>query len=109
MRKLKFPEAFKEIKLNRKLSILEMQKVMKGKEPNHMDDKWIVYFQDSWLYFHRFLTGNCIYKVHIKCQELICEINKVLVNGDSDQYDFDELNELAFFEELFDLFINSKI
>lgn len=74
-----------------------------------MDDKWIVYFQDSWLYFHRFLTGNCIYKIHVMCQELNCEIDKVLVNGDSDQYDFDEHNELTFFEELFDLFINSKI
>jgi hypothetical protein len=108
MRKLKFPETFKEIKFNRKLSTLEMQKVTKGKEPNHMDDKWIVYFQDSWLYFHRFLTGNCIYKVNIICEEPNCEINKVFVNGDSDQYEFNELNEMAFFEEIFDLFIKSN-
>lgn len=109
MRKLKFPEAFNELTLTRKLSPLEMQKVKKGKEPNHMDDKWIVYFKDSWLYFHRFLTGNCIYKVHIICKEFNCEINNLLVNGDADQYDFDELNEVAFFEELFDVFISSKI
>lgn len=26
-----------------------------------MDDKWFIFFEDGWLYFHRSWTGSCIY------------------------------------------------
>ena len=71
MRKLQFPEIFNELRLDRKLNSLELKKVKEGSQPNHMDDKWVIYFEEPWLYFHRFLTGHCIYKIHINCQNSI--------------------------------------
>ena len=28
-----------------------------------MDDKWFVFLENNWLYFHRSWTGACIYQV----------------------------------------------
>jgi len=110
MRKLKFPLDFKELKLNKKLNFFEMQKVKKGKEPIHMDSKWVIYYKESWLYFHRFLTGNCIYKIHIECKDIDCEADRLLINGDPEQYNYEnEHIELKSFNELFELFLESSI
>ena len=109
MRKLKFPEVFIEVKLDRKLNTLELKRVKEGSQPNHMDDKWVIYFQEPWLYFHRLLTGNCIYKIHIDCQGSNCKANKAFVNGDSAQYNFENEHEAEYVLEIFDLFLNAKI
>jgi hypothetical protein len=109
MRKLKFPEVFNELKLNRKLTSLELTKIKEGSQPNHMDDKWVIYFEDPWLYFHRFLTGICFYKVRITCRESNCEIDKVMINGDPELYNFHKQDGMELFLEIFDLFLQGKI
>jgi hypothetical protein len=32
-----------------------------GHVPEDMDDKWFIYFENGWLYFHRSWTGACIF------------------------------------------------
>jgi hypothetical protein len=109
MRKLKFSDAFKEFSIKRSLSDLEMVKVREGKEPEHMDSKWIIYFEDPWLYFHRFLTGICMYKVHIICIDSNYEIDKILINGDPELYKINNEGAEETFIEILNLFLESKI
>ena len=36
-----------------------------GYIPKGGDDKWFIFFEDDWLYFHRSWTGICIYGVQL--------------------------------------------
>ncbi|MDH5630790.1 MAG: hypothetical protein OEY96_11625 [Gammaproteobacteria bacterium] len=46
---------------------LDAEKMMKGFIPEDMDDKWFIYFENRWLYFHRSWTGHCIFKLKLDC------------------------------------------
>jgi len=37
-----------------------------GHIPQDMADKWFVFFEEGWLYFHRSWTGLCIYAVRLE-------------------------------------------
>jgi ADP-ribosylglycohydrolase len=40
-------------------------KLTRGLIPKEMEDKWFIYYEDKWLYFHRSWTGNGIYKAKL--------------------------------------------
>ncbi len=40
-------------------------KLTKGLIPQQMEDKWFIYYEDEWLYFHRSWTGNGMYKAKL--------------------------------------------
>lgn len=40
-------------------------KLSKGLVPQPMEDKWFVYYENEWLYFHRSRTGYGIYKAKL--------------------------------------------
>jgi hypothetical protein len=103
-----FPEVFYTLKANRKLSQAEVEKIRVGSRPEHMDDKWFIYFEDPWLCFHRVPTGRCIWKIHILRSSSDYLVDEILVNGDTEQYNI-KPNELEFSLEILDLFLASKI
>jgi hypothetical protein len=39
----------------------DADKLQLGHIPTSMDDKWFIFYEEGWLYFHRSWTGNCIY------------------------------------------------
>ncbi|MBI5593112.1 MAG: hypothetical protein HY881_21815 [Deltaproteobacteria bacterium] len=39
----------------------EFDRIKRGLIPREMEDKWFVFFEEPWLYFHRSWTGVCIY------------------------------------------------
>jgi hypothetical protein len=39
--------------------------MIQGHIPQDMDDKWFIYFEDGWLYFHRSWTGACVYALRL--------------------------------------------
>ncbi|CAN7570482.1 hypothetical protein [Pararhizobium sp. LjRoot238] len=41
----------------------EGEKLLLGHIPIDMDDKWFIFFEKSWLYFHRSWSGDCIFGV----------------------------------------------
>ena len=43
----------------------EGERLRLGHVPKDMDDKWFIFFEDGWLYFHRSWTGHCIYGVQL--------------------------------------------
>lgn len=104
-----FPDSFFTLELKKELADSEFAKVKEGSLPENQDDRWIIYYDLPWLYFHRSWTRNCIYKIHITNEKASCFIDKVLINGDKNQYKYEESKELDQFLEIFDLFVNSKI
>jgi hypothetical protein len=97
-----------EITPDLKLFLSEDQyiKIKEGLIPEAMEDKWFIYFENDWLYFHRSWTGNGIFKVEIikekgdvedreyKIKEFYVERNKEIYNNENDEYDLDVLLQL---------------
>ena len=46
-----------------------MRKLQEGLIPESMEDKWFVYFEDPFLYFHRSWTGTPVYRVELELSE----------------------------------------
>ena len=51
-----------------------------------MDERWFIYFEEPWLYFHRSWTGIAIYGVLFKVSPEDASIVESWVNRDSEQY-----------------------
>lgn len=43
----------------------EFAKIKAGHIPQEMEDKWFIFFEDNWLYFHRSWTGYCIFQMRL--------------------------------------------
>ena len=43
----------------------QFSKLAKGLIPQQMQDKWFIYYENEWLYFHRSWTGNGMYKAKL--------------------------------------------
>jgi hypothetical protein len=43
-----------------------LNRIKQGVIPDQMEDKWFVFFENNWLYFHRSWTGACIFKVRFE-------------------------------------------
>lgn len=43
----------------------QFAELKKGFIPYQMEEKWFIYFEDEWLYFHRSWTGYGFYKAQI--------------------------------------------
>ena len=43
----------------------QFSKLIKGLIPHQMEDKWFIFYENSWLYFHRSWTGYGNYKAQI--------------------------------------------
>jgi O-acetyl-ADP-ribose deacetylase (regulator of RNase III) len=61
-----FPEARSRIALVRRFDGEERSRLALGLLPMQMEDKWLIYLDDEWLYFHRSWTGVCVYAVKLR-------------------------------------------
>lgn len=68
--------------LEEELTAQDIQKIKEGHEPQEMEDKWFMYYEDGKLFIHRSWTGYCIYIVEISDKGTM----NVVVNRDSSQY-----------------------
>jgi hypothetical protein len=41
----------------------EFERIKRGLIPREMEDKWFIFYEEPWLYFHRSWTGACVYGV----------------------------------------------
>jgi hypothetical protein len=44
----------------------EFERIKRGLIPLNMEDRWFVFFEEPWLYFHRSWTGRGIYGVEFR-------------------------------------------
>lgn len=55
----------KRIAIDLHLTDKQFSKMINGLIPQQMEDKWFIYYENEWLYFHRSWTGNGIYKAKL--------------------------------------------
>jgi hypothetical protein len=91
----------KRIAIDLKFSREQFDKIKNGLIQNEMEDKWFIFFEDNWLYFHRSWTGFGIYKAELKkdndkycINEFFVERNKEKYNCENDEKDTDNFTFL---------------
>jgi len=47
----------------------EFERMKRGIIPQEMEDKWFVFYEEPWLYFHRSWTGACIYALRFRSSD----------------------------------------
>ena len=79
----------------------QFSKLSKGLIPEEMEDKWFVYYENEWLYFHRSWTGNGVYKAKLiketlgySIKEFWAERNQEKYNNEDDNIDIETFSFL---------------
>ncbi len=64
----------------------EFESIRYGFLPGQMEDKWFIFYEDSWLYLHRSWTGYCIFALKFEPLDDGFAIIESWVNTDPRQY-----------------------
>lgn len=80
------PESRAELSYRRRFDAKELERLTIGLLPQQMEDKWFIYFEEDWLYFHRSWTGTCIYTVVLDAAGAGKKVALAWVNRDPEQY-----------------------
>jgi len=64
----------------------EVEFIGLGFVPESMDDKWFIYSEEDWVYFHRSWSGHCIFMVKLDGSPAGGRIAEAWVTRDSTQY-----------------------
>jgi hypothetical protein len=67
-------------------SKVDGEQIKLGYIPKDADDKWFIFFEDDWLYFHRSLTGICIYGVQLSSLSSGVRITSAWATRDREVY-----------------------
>lgn len=62
------------------------ERIKQGFQPQDMDDKWAIVFQDGWLSFHRSWTGIMIFLLHLSEEDDGARVDQVYANRDTSMY-----------------------
>ena len=95
------PSKKTQISIEAKYSEEEIDLIKEGFKPRSMDDKWFIYFEEPWLYFHRSWVGYCIYMVKLENGA----ITETWVNGEKEQYNGTHVDDVRLVKDL----INYKL
>ena len=68
-------------------TVEEFGRMKKGVLPLEMEDKWFIFFEEPWLYFHRSWTGECIYAVQLESFPAGVSVVASWVNRDPEHAD----------------------
>lgn len=100
---VEFPATFKIVRLDRPVSDPQFEQIKIGFIPQEMEDKWFIYLEDHWLYFHRSWTGYCIFKLRIENKNGDYILTELYINQDKNQYEAeDDLHDINQVENLID-------
>jgi len=64
----------------------DFRKLKGGVIPVEMEDKWFIFFEDDWLYFHRSWTGFCVYQARTEKEGEEFKFAEVWATRDPEQY-----------------------
>jgi hypothetical protein len=64
----------------------EADTICRGLIPKEMEDKWFVFYEQGWLYFHRSWTGGCVYWVKLDGCPVGVRVIESWVNRNPEQY-----------------------
>lgn len=84
----------KRIEIDLFLTNKQFSKLVKGLIPHEMEDKWFIFYENEWLYFHRSWTGYGLYKAQLtkeidgySIREFWAERNKEKYGNENDSHD----------------------
>jgi len=80
------PKAHAAIRVSRRFSAREIEKIKLGFRPPDMDYKWFIFFEQDRLYIHRSWTGYCIYIVRFENEGRDYVACEVQANRNPKQY-----------------------
>lgn len=64
----------------------QFSKLTKGLIPKQMEDKWFIFYENSWLYFHRSWTGFGLYKAQLQKEQDGYSIKEFWVERNKEKY-----------------------
>ena len=64
----------------------EFERLRRGLIPQQMEDKWFIFFEEPWLYFHRSWTGHAVFGLRIERRDIAYKVVEAWVNLDPQQY-----------------------
>ena len=74
------------LSIDRTFSPDEYQRLKFGLIPEIMEDKWFIFWEDDWLFFHRSWTGYCMYQLRLELSDGLFQVGEVYANRDPEQY-----------------------
>jgi hypothetical protein len=80
------PDARARLAYTRAFDAAEHARLTRGIVPVQMEDKWFVFYEAPWLWFHRSWTGVAIYAVRLRVEEPGSAVEEAWVNRAPDQY-----------------------
>jgi hypothetical protein len=80
------PEALAPIPYAHVFDAAEHARVIRGIVPEEMEDKWFVFYEAPWLWFHRSWTGFAIYAVKLLVTDVGSTVEGAWVNRSPEQY-----------------------
>ncbi len=91
------------VPLRRSLTKVEFTKIKNGFVPQSMDDRWFIFFEKGWLYFHRSWTGRCIFQIRFQAHKPGYQVAEAWVSRNTRQYSGANLgHEAALISNLID-------
>ena len=78
-------------------------RVVRGLVPREMEDKWFVFYDEPWLFFHRSWTGLCVYQVRLRAEGEGSVVEEAWVNRAPEEYrETDDAHDVAILSFLVD-------
>lgn len=91
----------KRIDIDLHFTEIQFFKLTHGLIPQQMEDKWFIYYENEWLYFHRSWTGNGMYKAKLNkvtdgysIREFWAERNQEKYINKDDNFDIETFTSL---------------
>jgi hypothetical protein len=103
-KRLEAPAEREDLKLQALFTDADADPIMQGFIPKEMEDKWFIYFEDGWLWFHRSWTGAVIYAVRLDGSSAGVRVVESWVNRNPEQY---KLKDTEFDRKLVTYLIDS--
>src|SRR5258708_26745285 len=82
----RLPEVRARIAYRRAFDREDHARVTRGLVPKQMEDKWFVYHEAPWLFFHRSRTGICVYALQLRAEGEGSAVEEAWVNRAPEEY-----------------------
>lgn len=82
-----------ELPLDLHLTPNEFEHLKCGSIPKQMEDKWFVFHEDGWVFFHRSWTGYCVYQVRFERIDDEYVVAEGWVTRDSKEYNNNDIEK----------------
>ncbi len=83
---LPMPDQKGDLAFSGRYLLQEFGTMCQGLIPEQMEDKWFIFYEEPWLYFHRSWTGICVYQLELRKEGDRVVVTESWVNQHPEQY-----------------------